>query len=93
MAEKSFEQSLKRLEVIAGELENGDIPLDKSLKLFEEGVKLTRLCSEKLKQAEGKVEMLIQAQDGEITSQPFKIAEDDANVDENEADSEAPELF
>ena len=58
MAELKFEEALAKLERIVAQLEAGDLPLDKSLKIFEEGVKLARLCAEQLEKAEKKVEML-----------------------------------
>ena len=45
MAPKTFEQSMKQLERIVQELEDGELPLEKAIKKFEEGIKLTRLCS------------------------------------------------
>jgi len=60
-AEKdSFESSLQKLEEIVEQLEEPDLPLDKSLKLFEEGIKQARSCETRLTEAEGKVEKLIQ---------------------------------
>ena len=56
----SFESSLEKLEEIVGKLEEPDLPLDKSLKLFEEGIKQARFCESRLSEAEGKVEKLIQ---------------------------------
>ena len=57
---ENFEVCLKKLEEIVGKLEEPDLPLDKSLKLFEEGIKQARNCEKKLGEAEGKVEKLIQ---------------------------------
>lgn len=57
--EKSFEKSLDELEKIVGKLEAGDLPLEESLKLFEEGVKLSRNCRERLTNAERRIEMLM----------------------------------
>jgi exodeoxyribonuclease VII small subunit len=59
MSEIKFEVALKRLEEIADKLERGDIPLEDSLKLYEEGQKLINLCREKLSKAEAKVKELI----------------------------------
>ncbi|HID93655.1 MAG TPA: exodeoxyribonuclease VII small subunit [bacterium (Candidatus Stahlbacteria)] len=59
MNEIKFEVALKRLEEIADKLERGDIPLEDSLKLYEEGQKLIKLCREKLSKAEAKVKELI----------------------------------
>ena len=60
----TFEQSLMRLESIVKELESGDVSLDESLALFEEGVKLSGLCSNLLKNAKQKVDILIESADG-----------------------------
>jgi len=59
MNEINFEAALKRLEEIADKLERGDIPLEDSLNLYEEGQKLINLCREKLSKAEAKVKELI----------------------------------
>lgn len=76
MAEKKFETSLARLDEIVQELEKGELPLEQSLKLFEEGVKLARVCSTRLEEAERKVEILLRDKDGMVTRKPF--AEEDA---------------
>lgn len=54
-----FEKKLSRLEEIVGKMETGDLPLDESLKFFEEGVKLSRECNLQLSQAEQKVKVLM----------------------------------
>src|SRR5690242_15171740 len=59
MAEKKFEAAMARLEDIVQELEKGDVPLEQSLKLFEEGIKLSRICNKRLEEAERKVEILL----------------------------------
>jgi exodeoxyribonuclease VII small subunit len=59
MKDKSFEVAMAELEELVTKMEQGDLPLDDSLKLFEEGVALTRYCQETLKQAEQKVKMLM----------------------------------
>ena len=71
MAEKKFETALARLEDIVKELEKGDIPLEQSLKLFEEGVRLSRLCTKRLEEAERKVEVLMNDGGGNLSTQPF----------------------
>ena len=68
--EMKFEECLQRLEQIVDELEKGDIPLDKALALFEEGVKLSNSCREQLDTAEGKVEVLLK-QNGKMQVEPF----------------------
>lgn len=71
MAEKKFEISLNRLEEIVSELEKGDLPLEQSLKLFEEGVKLARICNTRLQDAERKVEILLKDKSGNMMKNPF----------------------
>ncbi|MGB7202304.1 MAG: exodeoxyribonuclease VII small subunit [Pyrinomonadaceae bacterium] len=63
--EKSFEKSLDELEKIVAKLEAGDLPLEESLKLFEDGVKLSRNCRERLTNAERRIEMLMGDGDGQ----------------------------
>lgn len=72
MAEKTFAAALSRLEEIVQELEKGDLLLEQSLKLFEEGVKLARLCTKRLDEAERKVEILLKEKDGKISPRPFE---------------------
>ena len=67
----SFEESLKKLESIVEKLEKGDLGLEDSLKLFEEGVGLSTACKQELDAAEGKVEMLIKQRDGSLKPAPF----------------------
>ena len=68
--EIKFEECLQRLEQIVDELEKGDIPLDRALALFEEGVKLSNSCREQLDSAEGRVEILLK-QNGKLQPEPF----------------------
>ncbi len=70
-----FEESLTRLEKIVDELEKGDIPLEKSLALFEEGVKLSGACRKELEDAEGKVEILLK-QNGKVQAEAFEVEAD-----------------
>jgi exodeoxyribonuclease VII small subunit len=72
----SFEESLKKLETIVGQLEKGDLSLEESLKLFEEGVGLSTACKTELDAAEGKVEMLVKQRDGSLKPEPFLAEED-----------------
>ena len=70
--ELKFEDGLKRLEEIVAKLESGNLSLDDSLKLFEEGVKLVRFCNERLAEAQQKVELLTKDQAGNVIgSLPF----------------------
>jgi exodeoxyribonuclease VII small subunit len=68
---KDFESALKSLEEIVGQLEAGDLTLDRALELFEEGIRVSRFCSSKLDEAERKVEVLIKTVDGTIKEVPF----------------------
>ena len=61
---KTFEASLQDLEKIVRKLEDGDLPLEDSLKLFEDGVRLSRECQERLNQAERRIEILLKDEDG-----------------------------
>ena len=72
MAQKTFEQSMKQLEKIVQELEDGDLPLEKAIKKFEEGMKLTRFCSAKLDETEKKVSILLKDTDGQMVAEPFR---------------------
>ncbi|HEY3707268.1 MAG TPA: exodeoxyribonuclease VII small subunit [Terracidiphilus sp.] len=67
----TFEESLKKLEIIVDQLEKGDMPLENSLKLFEEGVALSAVCKEELETAEGKVQLLIRQRDGALKTEKF----------------------
>lgn len=71
-----FEQAMARLEAIVGELEKGDLPLDESLKIFEEGIRLSRNCLKILEDAERKVEVLVQEQNGKKRLHAFTQDED-----------------
>lgn len=73
--ENKFEESISRLEQIVQALENGDIDLDESLKLFEEGIKLTKSCQKMLDDAEKKVSVLMSDEDGKIKKEEFNNEE------------------
>lgn len=74
---ENFEEALRKLEAIVAQMEEGDLPLEESLKAFEEGVKLAKLCTKKLDEAERKVEKLIRDQAGKLQTTPFSEEEDD----------------
>lgn len=67
----NFEENMKQLEQIANELEKGDLDLDASVKKFEEGMKISKQCSDMLEKAEKKITMLIQDASGELEEQNF----------------------
>ena len=71
MAKEKFEEALNKLEKIVSKLEKGDIPLEESLKFFEEGIRLSRLCNQKLDEAEKRVEILLKDKEGVLRPQPF----------------------
>lgn len=62
---------MEQLEHIVRELESGEMPLETALKKFEEGIKLSRFCSDKLNESEQKITMLMERSDGSIESVPF----------------------
>ena len=68
----SFEEIMKKLEVIANELENGNLNLEESIKKFEEGIKLSKKCSDILEKAEKKITILINNQD-ELKEEDFNV--------------------
>jgi exodeoxyribonuclease VII small subunit len=65
-----FEERLQRLEVIVKEMERGDLPLERSLKLFEEGISLSTSCRKELEETEGKIEILLK-EDGKLQVKEF----------------------
>jgi exodeoxyribonuclease VII small subunit len=67
----NLEKSLADLEALVEELESGDLPLDKAMKKFEEGIKLTRGCQAALKDAEQRVEILLKSAGGEESMESF----------------------
>ncbi len=71
-AYKDFEDALARLEGIVEKLEKGELALEKALKLFEEGIKISRFCNTKLDEAERKVEILLKDEKGDVTEEPFQ---------------------
>ena len=75
---RSFESSLEALEQIVHQLEAGDLPLEKSLELFEQGIRLSRECQERLGQAERRIEVLLRDNQGRPTISEF-AAEQDTN--------------
>ena len=76
MEYKDFEKALARLESIVTELEKGELALEEALKLFEEGIKISRFCNAKLDEAERKVEILVKGEKGELMKEPFEFKVD-----------------
>jgi exodeoxyribonuclease VII small subunit len=77
MAKDKFEEALGRLEDIVRRMEAGDMTLEESLKAFEEGIKLARLCARKLDEAERRVEILLK-QEEELVIKTFKVEENES---------------
>lgn len=71
MAVKTFESSMTELEEVVSKLEAGDVTLDESLKLFEQGIKLAKSCQKKLDEAEKKVKILTAGENGEMVEEDF----------------------
>ncbi len=71
----SFEKNLERLDGIVRELEDADLPLEKALLLYEEGMKLSEICHKQLEEAEAKVEILTKKAGGKVVPEPFEPSE------------------
>ncbi|WP_255939971.1 exodeoxyribonuclease VII small subunit [Saccharibacillus sp. JS10] len=69
-AELNFEQAMEQLENIVGELEQGDVPLEKAIDLFQRGMQLSQLCGQKLEQVERKIETIVE-EDGQLRRRNF----------------------
>ena len=70
----TFEENVKQLETIVAQLERGDLPLEDSIKLFEQGMHVSAACKEQLEAAEGKVQILMKQRDGLLAPEPFPPA-------------------
>jgi exodeoxyribonuclease VII small subunit len=82
MAKQTFEDALARLEQLTEELEDGNLSLDKSLKKFDEGIKLAAFCNSSLNEARAKVELILN-KDGQLESVPFnEITNGDQDLSE-----------
>ena len=81
MPAMKFEKALERLEVIVTELERGELSLDDSLKIFEEGVKLSKTCLKMLDEAERKVEILVKDKDGRKRLQAFSVEDEEGSTE------------
>ncbi len=77
MSEIKFEKAMSRLEKIVEELERGDSDIDKSLEIFEEGIKMSRLCSKKLNEAEARIEKLTKDKKGDLITELFPIEDEE----------------
>jgi len=80
MAKQTFEKAMDKLEKIVQELESADLPLEKAIKKFEEGVQLSKFCSEKLDETEKRITILLKDQNDHVFEKPF--------ISETESDNE-----
>jgi exodeoxyribonuclease VII small subunit len=71
MAKKTFELAMKQLEQIVQDLESGDMPLEKAIKKFEEGIQLSKYCSGKLDESEKRITILMKDAAGDVSDIPF----------------------
>ncbi|MBW4841371.1 MAG: exodeoxyribonuclease VII small subunit [Paenibacillaceae bacterium] len=69
--ELNFEEAMNQLEDIVSQLEHGDVPLEKAIDLFQQGMRLSQICGQKLAQVEQKIEMIVE-EDGAVAKQPFQ---------------------
>ena len=76
MKYENFEKALARLESIVAKLEKGELALEEALKLFEEGVNISRFCNTKLDEAERKVKILLEDNEGQLVEKPFRSEEE-----------------
>jgi exodeoxyribonuclease VII small subunit len=94
MAKERFEDALQKLEKIVSKLEEGDLPLEESLKIFEEGIRLSRFCNQKLDEAEKRVEILLKDREGNVRPQVFEPSAtlgEAPSIDSGQVDSDEPE--
>jgi exodeoxyribonuclease VII small subunit len=71
MAAQTFEKAMEKLEEIVQELESVDLPLEKAIKKFEEGVQLAKFCSDKLDETEKRINILLKDQNNQVIEKPF----------------------
>lgn len=75
-AKLSFEKAMEQLEQIVQELESEELPLEKAIKKFEEGIKLSKFCNQKLEESEKKVTVLMEGQDGQLQDTDRDVSDD-----------------
>jgi exodeoxyribonuclease VII small subunit len=84
MAKKTFEMAMKQLEQIVQDLERGDMPLEKAIKKFEEGIKVSKYCSEKLDESEKRITLLMRDSDGNNASEIPFVMEDETSEENSD---------
>ncbi|NYF79796.1 exodeoxyribonuclease VII small subunit [Granulicella arctica] len=80
----NFEQQLTALETVVERLERGELSLDESVRLFEEGIKLSNACKQELEAAEGKIQLLVEPGTGPISVRDLPVEDDDSIEDDEE---------
>lgn len=75
---ESFEKNLERLDAIVQQLEDADLPLEKALQLYEEGMKLSEVCHKQLEEAEGRIEILMKKAGGKVVAEPLEPEESES---------------
>jgi exodeoxyribonuclease VII small subunit len=83
----NFEEQLTQLETVVERLERGDLSLDESVRLFEDGMKLTSACKKELEQAEGRIQVLVEGKAGKMQAVDLEM-DDTKEIDEDEAEDE-----
>jgi len=84
MAKQTFEGAMAKLEAIVEELESGELPLEKTIKKFEEGIRLSSYCSRILDETEKRISLLLKDEDGRLVEEPFGEADSVADDDNPE---------
>jgi exodeoxyribonuclease VII small subunit len=89
----TFEQAIQRLEKIVAEMEGAELPLEDVLKKYEEGTRLVQFCSQKLEEAEKKIELLTKKADGTVKLQPFRVEEQTVEPEAESAEEQESKLL
>jgi exodeoxyribonuclease VII small subunit len=83
-----FEDQLAALETVVERLERGELSLDESVQLFEDGVKLSTSCKKELDAAEGKIQLLVEQTNGTLVARDLELAADDDLMEDDEAEED-----
>jgi exodeoxyribonuclease VII small subunit len=74
---ESFEKNIERLDEIVHQLEDADLPLEKALQIYEEGMKLSEVCQKQLQEAEGRIQVLMKRAGGKVVAEPLEPEENE----------------
>lgn len=86
-----FEKQLAQLETVVERLERGDLGLDESVKLFEEGMRLSQSCKEALEDAEGRIQVLVEGKGGKMRPEELDLPDEEEEVEDDAEDEEEDE--